>query len=256
MKTLRSLKMIDYLKDRKYCSVDELMTHFDVSPATIHRDISELAKDEIIRRVRGGVSLVQNPSSLEEMEAPSSSFAARMNVNVEKKVKIAEQAVQQIHDGDVIFLDSSTTTLSLARQIQKLSLSRLTIITNSVLILQEFHLFPSNFYLISIGGNFSCQLNSFLGKTAIENLKRLRIDKAFISGVGMTAEGVFTYHEDHAEFLKEVLNASREHYLLLDSTKFNRTGLFEICTLSTVDYVYSDIQVPEYARKTVVKESD
>jgi DeoR/GlpR family transcriptional regulator of sugar metabolism len=246
MKTLRSLKMVDYLKDRKYCSVDELMTHFDVSPATIHRDLSELAKSEIIRRVRGGVSLVQKQASTTEVELSGSSFAARMNVNIEKKTKISEQAVQQIHDGDVIFLDSSTTVLSLARQIQKLSFSRLTIITNSVLILQEFHLFPSNFYLISLGGNFSCQLNSFLGKTAIENLKRLRIDKAFISGVGMTAEGVFTYHEDHAEFLKEVLNVSREHYLLLDSTKFNRTGLFHICSISMINHLYSDEKPPEY----------
>lgn len=253
MKTLRSLKMIDYLKDRKYCSVDDLMNHFDVSPATIHRDISELAKSEIIRRVRGGVSLVQKSSVPKEVEEPVSSFAARINVNVEKKAEIAEEAIRQIHDGDVIFLDSSTTTLSLARQIQKLSLSRLTIISNSVLILQEFHLFPSNFYLISLGGNFSSQLNSFLGKTAIENLKRLRIDKAFFSGVGLTAEGVFTYHEDHADFLKEVLNVSREHYLLMDSTKFDREGLFHICSLSMINRLYSDEKPPEYADSVWIK---
>ena len=242
MKTLRSLKIIDFLKDRKFCSLEELMAHFNVSQATIHRDVSELAQNKIIQKVHGGVSLVQKPS-LSESVASVSNFFVRINNNVEKKTQIAEDAVKAIKDDDIIFLDSSTTSLYLARKIQKLMLSRLTLITNSVLIIQEFHLFPSNFYLISLG----CQLNSFLGKTAVENLKRLKIDKAFFSGVGMTNNGVFTYHEDHAEFLREVLSMSREHCLLLDSSKFGREGLFVICSLSTIDLLYSDAEPPEYA---------
>lgn len=251
MKTLRALKIIDYLKEKKHCSIEELIEHFDVSPATIHRDVSELAKDRILQRVRGGVSLVQKLPEAKVVEAAVSSFSSRIDVNVEKKIKIAEQAVNSIYDGDIIFLDSSTTTLSLARQIQKLMLSRLTVITNSVLILQEFHLFPTNFYLISLGGNFSYQLNSFLGKTTIETLKRLKIDKAYISGVGITTEGLFTYHENHAEFLKEVLGSSRERYLLLDSTKFDREGLFKICPLSFIDRLYSDSCPPEYVENAI-----
>ena len=37
MKNLRTFAIIDYLKEKKYCSVNELMEHFHVSPATNRR---------------------------------------------------------------------------------------------------------------------------------------------------------------------------------------------------------------------------
>jgi DeoR family myo-inositol catabolism operon transcriptional repressor len=246
MKSLRSIQIVDILKDRKYCSYKLLMDHFNVSQPTIYRDVSELARQGIIRKVHGGIALLEQPGEPVD-DATLSSFSARVIDNIEQKKAIAAQAVAGIKEGDVIFLDSSTTAFYLARELQKTHFSRLTVITNSVLILQEFHLFPANYYLISLGGNFSCQLNSFLGNTAIENLKRLRIDKAFFSGVGITEEGVFTYHEGHAEFLKEVMNVSRERCLLLDSSKFNKSGIFMICKFSELNHIYSDATLPGYA---------
>lgn len=246
MKTLRSIQILNYLKDRKYCSLKELEQQFDVSPATIHRDVSELARDNYIQKVHGGVAFGQELASPNSEEKIISAFSARVGINVEKKIQIANEAVKFIQADDVVFLDSSTTSLYLAKKIQSADFSRLTIVTNSVLIIQEFHLFPSNYYLISLGGNFSYQLNSFLGKTAIENLRRLKIDKAFISGVGITPEGIFTYHEQHAEFLKEVLEASEKKGLLLDSSKFGRAGVFKICPLSDMNCMFSDEMPPKH----------
>lgn len=51
MKNLRTFAIIDYLKEKKYCSVNELMEHFHVSPATIHRDIASLVKNNQLRKV-------------------------------------------------------------------------------------------------------------------------------------------------------------------------------------------------------------
>ena len=39
MKSIRSFKLVDYVKARKYCSLAELMEAFHVSSATIHRDV-------------------------------------------------------------------------------------------------------------------------------------------------------------------------------------------------------------------------
>ncbi|MDD5598893.1 MAG: hypothetical protein PHV82_13175, partial [Victivallaceae bacterium] len=118
------------------------------------------------------------------------------------------------------------------------------------LIIQEFYLFPPHFFLISVGDNFNCQLNSFLGRTALENLKRLKIDKAFFSAVGATETGATTFHETHAEFLKEVLALAEENYLLVDSTKFGKAGIFAICPLQEIDHVLSD---PEISGKINVR---
>ncbi|NLW87395.1 MAG: DeoR/GlpR transcriptional regulator [Planctomycetes bacterium] len=250
MKTLRSMKIVDFLQDKKYCSIKELLDHFDVSPATIHRDVCDLARRKLIQKVRGGIAIVQD-SPAQKAQPAIAGFAARIENNVAQKTVIAEKAVASIRDDDAVFLDSSTTSLHLAQRIQKAHFSRLTMITNSVLIMQEFHRFPSHFYLISLGGNFSSQLNSFLGKAAIEHLRRLRVSKAFVSGVGITQEGLFTYHEGHAEFLQEVLSVSEENCLLLDSSKFNRAGSFSICPLSSIDVMFSDATPPEYVRQNM-----
>ncbi|MBR4124964.1 MAG: DeoR/GlpR transcriptional regulator, partial [Victivallales bacterium] len=57
MRSLRTYAITDYLKGRKYCSIEELREHFNVSPATIYRDISTLVSRDIVRRVSGGVAL-------------------------------------------------------------------------------------------------------------------------------------------------------------------------------------------------------
>ncbi len=237
MKTLRSLEIIDFLKERKYCSMDELMKQFNVSPATIHRDITELTRKKLIQKVHGGVALIQGKEPVAPID---SHFSARVNKEIEKKTFIAELALPYIEAGDIIFLDSSTTALHLARKIQKLQFPNLTIITNSVHIIQEFCLFPPQFVLVGLGGNYNCQLNSFLGKSAVEGLQRLRIGKAFVSAVGAAVEGVTTYHEEHAEFLEKAMAMSVRKYLLLDSTKFGRTGLFKFAELKDFDAIFSD----------------
>ena len=239
MKTLRSLEIIDYLKERRYCSMGELMERFKVSPATIHREISGLTRRKLIQKVHGGVALAASPEPRAE-PAVNAHFLARINKDTDKKGRIAAEAVGRITDGDIVFLDSSTTALHLARELRKSELSSLTIVTNSVLVIQEFHLFPPRFILVSLGGNYNLQLNSFLGRSATERLRELKVDKAFISAVGVTGDGFSTFHEDHAEFLKAVIATARETYLLADSTKFGKEGLFRIGRLSDVSAVISD----------------
>lgn len=238
MKNLRALEIVDFLQEQKVCSMTDLMEHFQVSQATIHRDVMDLAKKKLISKVHGGVAV--NSVMPQQNESGNSHFSTRINKNIQKKLLIADKAVEHIQDGDIIFLDSSTTVLHLARKIQKLQLTNLTVITNSVHIIQEFCLFPPHFVLVGLGGNYNCQLNSFLGKSAVEGLQRLRISKVFISAVGATIEGVTTYHEDHAEFLAKAMALSVCKYLLLDSTKFDRTGLFKFAELKDFDIILSD----------------
>lgn len=239
MQTLRSIEIVDYLKEKRYCSMTELMEHFKVSPATVHRDVTELARKKLIRKVHGGIALPLE-KTVAQKDGSNSHFSDRISKNTDKKSIIADKAAGEISDGDIIFLDSSTTALHLARKLQKMNFSNLTIITNSALIIQEFCLFPPHFILISTGGNFNFQLNSFLGKAAIEDLHKLKINKAFFSAVGITENSISTFHENHAGFLKEVLAVADSSYLMIDSTKFGRSGIFEICPISDIDCIISD----------------
>lgn len=258
MKTLRAFEIVDYLKERRHCSVEELMRRFDVSPATIHRDIAELTGKGFIQRVHGGVAIAQAAQPFAENAAAGFHFSARVNKESARKAAIAELAARLLEDGDIAFLDSSTTALHLARRIQSLALSNLTLITNSVHIIQEFSLFPQRFVLVGLGGNYNYQLNSLLGKSAVESLKKLRVDRAFVSAVGASSDGVFTYHEDHAEFLRQALSMAKSKHLLIDRSKFGKAGLFKFADLRDFDAAVSDAPLPggmaKLCRKTICGE--
>jgi len=249
MKSLRAFEIVEYVEKRKFCSITELMEKFGVSPATIHRDISGLVSTGLIRKVHGGVaSLTSAQTAVPAKDPLPSHYRDRMNLDMPAKKMIAERAFQEIKDGDILFLDSSTTVYFLAKRLQTASFANLTIITNSVLIIQEFTNFPSNFFLVALGGNYDVQLNAFLGQATLREAEHLKLDKSFISGIGLTENGVFSRHENHTFLLQRILELSRKNYLLMGSSKFGRAGLFSIAPLSMFDKIISDRELPPYAR--------
>lgn len=238
MKNLRTYAIVDYLKQKKYCSVQELMEHFHVSGATMYRDIAELTSRDVVRKVHGGIALQERPAG--QKNSTSSPFQERIQWNREKKEAIALQALEKVEENDILFLDSSTTVYYLALLLERSTFSNLTIVTNSVTIIQEFHKFPSHYVRIALGGSYDVQLNSFLGQATLRELEYLEISKAFLSAFGITNEKVTTNHEHHAGLLMKVLELARQKYLLADRSKFERSGLFRFAPSKTFEEIFSE----------------
>ncbi len=238
MKKLRTYAIVDYLKQKKYCSVQELISHFRVSGATMYRDIAELAARDVVQRVHGGIALKERSAGSNQ---PSGSpFQERLSWNRERKEIIALKALRRIGENDILFLDSSTTVHYLAQLLEKSAFSNLTIVTNSVTIIQNFHKYPSHYVRIGLGGSYDVQLNSFLGQSTLRELEYLEISKAFISAFGVGDDKVTTNHEYHASLLMKVLDLAGHKYLLADRSKFNRSGLFRIAPCRAFDEILSD----------------
>ncbi len=248
MTNLRLIKLLNYIKKHGSCTVAELRETFGVSHATIHRDIAALAAKGGIRRVRGGVTAIPEKEMPDAEQSIYSHYQDRLDRSKDAKTAVACKAVKYIEDGDIIFLDSSTTVYYLAKELQKTNFSNLTIITNSLLIMQEFPLFPTGYFPVALGGNYDVQLNAFLGAATLADLERLRIGKAFISALGATKDGFFSRHENHSYFLHRVLEIAGEAHLLLTADKFGKSGLFEIAPLSALTHITADAELPEYAR--------
>ena len=228
MKNVRSYAIVDYLKSKRYCTIPELREKFDVSNATIHRDIAALVQRGLAQKIRGGVAWgVQTPQTAE-----SSSFLERMNWNRRAKQSIAEAAFRHISEGDIVFLDSSSTVYHLAQKLRESVFASLTIVTNAVSIIQDFHKFPSHYVLIGLGGSYDLQLNSFLGQSTLRELELLSISKAFVSAFGMCDDRVTTNHEKHFALLMKLMNVAEHKFLLIDRSKLDRKGLFRFASRS------------------------
>ena len=236
---MRTYDIIDYVKTKKRASLAELMEKFKVSSATIHRDIAELVASGHLERIRGGVAFFPRTQS-DQLSAGGFSYLDRATVNLSAKRRIASKAVELVSDGDILFLDSSTTTAAFADELSNHRFASLTIVTNSVAIMEKFRKMPRNYVLISLGGNYDPLLNSFLGSAALRELERLTVTKAFVSAFGVTEKLVTTNHEHQAGLVTRVLDIAARRYLLADRSKFGRTGLYRLATRAAFDAVVSD----------------
>ena len=236
MDNIRIRQILAYLKARKSCTLKELMDAFGVSSATIHRDVAILAKRDAVERVRGGLIYNETP-------APSGNAAAyqeRVVTRRPEKIMVAQKALHVIEEGDIIFLDSSTTVYELALLLTHGEFDHLTIITNAIPVMHLFRKFPAHWSLIGLGGNYDPQLNSILGISALEQLARYNLTKAFVSGFGLDDKTATTNHEHQAEILRKVLDAADKRYLLIDHTKLGRKGLYRIAARGGFDAIISD----------------
>lgn len=238
---IRRQEMREYLRERGHGSIAEICQHFGVSVATVHRDLDAMMAAGQVRKVHGGVEHLAPPNGEESW---NSGFAIRLRRNCEGKKTIAEKALTLIEEDDVVFLDSSTTSLYLARAIRSGTLHRLTLVTNSNAIANEFPTFPRSFTLLSLGGSYHFQLNSFLGGITREAVRHLRLRKVFLSAVGVSTDGAFTFHEDHADFLRELVERVGTTILLADGSKFGREALFRVCDLSELACIVSEAAPP------------
>lgn len=233
MDKLRTHLILDYLKAKKRCTLAELMKKFRVSSATIHRDVEELAKRDAVSKVRGG--LVWN-----ELDAPfadASGFQDRVVTNRRAKIALARRALSLVAEGDILFLDSSTTVYEFAQALRTADFQHLTIVTNSVSIIQNFRKFPPQYVLIGLGGNYDAQLNSILGAAALEQLAHFNVTKAFVSAFGLDAKNVTTNHERQAEMIRRALDNAEKRYLLLDRSKIDRSGLYRLSARGAFDEI-------------------
>ena len=236
MENLRTYRILAYLKAKKSCSLKDLMKKFHVSSATIHRDVEALARRDAVERVRGGIVFNESADTGTDL----SNFRERVVSNRAEKIAAARMAVPLVQDGDIIFLDSSTTTFELALLLMREPIDRLTIITNSVAIMGLFRKMPATWVKIALGGSYDAQLNSILGAAALSQLAGFNITKAFVSAFGVDAKNVTTNHEHQAELLRVVLDSADKRYLVVGHSKLGRTGLYRLSARGGFDAILTN----------------
>lgn len=140
LKTKRIKQIQDYVFEHQTVSLDELVTVFKVSKNTIRRDVQELVDRGELKKVYGGVAV--NNSTLV-------SFTERQVQNKNEKELIGKSAASFVENGDIIFIDSGTTTLEMMEYVKQ---KQLTIITNNLdFIIRALPY--ENLNIITLGGS-------------------------------------------------------------------------------------------------------
>ncbi|MDX8342339.1 DeoR/GlpR family DNA-binding transcription regulator [Rossellomorea sp. YZS02] len=235
----------DILHEDEKIYVTQLAEKMNVTPETIRKDLAILEKENRLTRVHGGavkyVPPVQEPL-----------FRQKMNVHLEAKRTIGKLASRYIQDGDTIMLDVGTTTYQLAYALA--GLQRLTIVTNSLASAEiinknlEAKIFDGK--LVMLGGMSNPEQKSVSGAMTIQMLRHFQFDKVFLSCGGVTITDIFDYDLEESLVSETVMKQGRETYLLVDSSKLNRTSFCRIGSMTELNYVVCDAPMPREWQKS------
>jgi len=157
-------------------------------------------------------------------------------------MRIAAAAVQMIRQGQVIILDSGTTTTAIARACRKFE--SLTIITNATNIATE--LADTAVQVILTGGVLRANSFSLVGPLAEESLQKLSADLLFLGVDGFDVRyGLTTPNLLEARVNRAMAEAARRTVLVCDSSKFGRRSLSLILPTTKIHEIITDKNVPK-----------
>jgi DeoR/GlpR family transcriptional regulator of sugar metabolism len=223
--------ILEKLQDEKRVVVSELSQLYGVSEETIRRDLEKLEQDGFATKSYGGAVLNENVG----IDMP---LNIRSKKNVAAKQKMAEIAASLIHDGDHIMLDASSTDLFIAKAIK--NKQRLTVITNSIEIMLELSELPG-WNVISTGGNVKEGYLALLGPRAEEAMASYYADKSFVSCKGLNYEhGIMDSLELFTSIKRTIMASASKCYLVVDSTKFDKTAFTRAGSIEQVAAVITD----------------
>jgi DeoR/GlpR family transcriptional regulator of sugar metabolism len=220
-------------------SVRELSERFDVSLATIRRDLSYLEQKGLLQRTHGGAQALS-------LADQTFLFDARMMQRTEVKCSIGRTAAQLIEPGASIFLDSGTTVLEVARHIpEKLAEGGgLTAITRSLLIASELRTQRQTRLLI-LGGIYVHDFDTIVGSQVESALREIHVDTLFIGTDGVTSDYLTTDNLMEATLYPIMAQSADRIVVVTDSTKIGVRQLQAILPLSQIHTFVTDAAAPD-----------
>ena len=222
-------KILDLIQNSNFISPVELAEKMDVSLVTIRRDLKKLADQR---------SIIKEYNTIKIARDYDKRFHERHNTNLEQKRIIAELAKRFVQSGDTLFLDTSTTCYEFARTLA-LTSQNLHIITNNIYMAAEL----MNTYkidLVLVGGNIRHGYFSTVGPLAEKMLSNIKVNKFFFSCTMLDAKGIYESSVLEGNIKVKMFENSRLHYLLVDSSKFNKASIFRTTGIENLDAIITD----------------
>lgn len=215
--------------------VDELASHFDVTPQTIRKDLNELCDAGHMTRTHGGAML---SSGVENV-----AYEARRALALVEKQLIGRLAASLIPNNSSLFINIGTTTEEVARALTRHE--GLLVITNNIQVASILSPVPK-IEVIVVGGVVRKADGGIVGEAAVDTIKQFKVDNAIMGVSAIDEEGAlldFDYREVRAA--QAIIGNSRNVILVADSMKFARSAPVRIGHMTDIDIFVTDRAPPE-----------
>lgn len=235
----RQSQIVEILQEKGRISIPEICEMFRISDMTARRDLNEMDRLGLLRRIHGGAVANLGRS----YEPP---YQMRSMKNQSAKACIGAKAAELIYDGDSLALDVGTTTLEIVKGLR--GKRNLTIVTSSLqianMIVDNLSL-EVNARLLLTGGVVRPQELSMIGNVSERVYQEFHVDKAFIGIAGISlADGLTEYNMEDARIKRILFSSAREKIVVADGSKFGVTTFASVAPLKSVDRIVTDPSVP------------
>lgn len=208
----RWIEISEFLKEKKFSTIEEMMTQFDVSRSTLRRDLIAMEEKGLLNRTRGGAEIIEK-----EENNLMCDIERIFTINKDEKIKIAKKAAEFIEDNDVIFIDSGSTCYYM---IDYINSENITVVTNGIVHIQKLMANGINTYIL--GGYAKPEQNLIVGEDISNKISLMNFNKAFLGTMGIDSKSGFTTEIlNDGEVKRAVIKSSDKCFVLADTTKFN-----------------------------------
>ncbi|MBL4928763.1 DeoR/GlpR family DNA-binding transcription regulator [Fuscibacter oryzae] len=207
----------------------DLAQEFAVSEDTIRRDLRDLAKAGLCRKVYGGALLVAGP-------APKAGpIMQRSTLAADDKARLAVAAAGLIAPGQIVFLDAASTNLAIAGAIPRAL--PVTVVTNTpaIAVALSDH---AHARVILLGGVFDAERGGCFGGAAIAALQQINADLFFVGACGLHGQiGVTAFDPAEAELKRAMAQQSTRLAVAATSDKIATIAPFRVAPADAVDHL-------------------
>ena len=225
------------LEQSEEIQVTELSRQTGISEVTIRKDLTILQNRHLLLRTRGGA--MRRPV---ENTNEDTAIERKQMFNFKEKERIGVEAAKLIKDGDYIMLDSGTTTLEVARHLDKFH--ELHIVTNAINIATELANYK-RFDVVFLGGNVRQNSLSTVGPLALSVLRNFSRYKLFLGVDSFSIEnGISTPSLEEALLNQIMVQQADKVIAVFDSSKFNKRSYVHVADVNELDCIITDCAIP------------
>jgi len=199
---------------------------------------SQLEEEGKVIRVHGGVQLAQQLGY-------DYSFRVQAAHRQEQKTLIGARAAELINDNDHVFLDSGTTVLKMAEtlsvKLQTGELKGIVVLTNAISHVETVARWCK---VILVGGEIRADRLDVCGSVAEKTLMMFHLDKAFLGADALNISGGCMTTDERTSTMNElVVERAEKSYVLVDSSKFNKTSFIRYASIEQIDTILTDSDI-------------
>lgn len=231
----RHQRILETLTNAGHLRIKDLARKWEISEETLRKDLIHLEKQGSLRRVRGGAERARYSG----VQLP---LPERARFNRREKEVIAQAACTLIQPRDTVFLDASSTVLTMVEHLPE---QEMTILTNASHVVAALGERP-HLDVICTGGTYEARSRSFVGVEAEESMGRYLINWLFLGVNGLdVARGGSEINPGQARLKEKLIPLSEKVCVLADHTKLNQRSAFFFALPRQIDVLVTDAEAPE-----------